>query len=173
MAFRAYVGNLTFSFTPADLEQLFKDFGRVRAVQIISDRESGRSRGFGFVELETGEQLQAAIGGLHGKSVEGRNLIVTEARERVAGGPGAHSGAGPPRERGPAESVEAPRANGVRPTRAPDMPSSGAPRSGFGDDAAPSGAPARRERERTERKPRLDDYNRSDKRWRRGGEDWE
>lgn len=98
MAYRAYVGNLPFSFTKAELEQLFQGFGTVKSAEVISDRETGRSRGFGFVEMETQEQLQAAMQGLHGKPIGGRSLTVNEARERDARGPG---GPGGPRPGGP------------------------------------------------------------------------
>ncbi len=103
MAYRAYVGNIPFSFTKADLENLFASFGVVKSSDIIVDRETGRSRGFGFVELETAEQLAAAIGGMNGSLLNGRPLTVSEARERERGagpsrGPGFGSAGGfPPR----------------------------------------------------------------------------
>ena len=84
MANRLYVGNLPFSFTQQDLEQLFSSFGAIRYVEIISDRMTGQSRGFGFVELETPEQAQAAIQSMHGRDIQGRGLTVNEARERTA-----------------------------------------------------------------------------------------
>ena len=86
MAYRAYVGNLPFSFAKTDLANLFAEFGSVKSAEIILDRETGRSRGFGFVELETAEQLKAAIDALNGKPVASRSLTVTEAREREARG---------------------------------------------------------------------------------------
>lgn len=96
MAYRAYVGNFPFTFTKNDLGELFSSFGTVRAVDIILDRETGRSRGFGFVELETAEQLAAAIQGLHGTLVNGRPLTCNEARDRErSGGPSRGPGAGP------------------------------------------------------------------------------
>ncbi len=84
-AYKAYVGNLPFTFTQIDLQELFQGFGPVRSAQIITDRETGRSRGFGFVEMETAEALAQAIAGLHERNVQGRNLTVNEARERVPG----------------------------------------------------------------------------------------
>jgi cold-inducible RNA-binding protein len=87
---KAYVGNLPFSFSKVDLLELFGSFGAVRSAEVITDRETGRSRGFGFVEMETAEALAQAIAGLHERNVQGRNLTVTEARERAprTGGPG-------------------------------------------------------------------------------------
>jgi RNA recognition motif-containing protein len=89
---KAYVGNLPFSFTQVDLQELFQGFGPVRSAQIITDRETGRSRGFGFVEMETAEALQQAIAGLHERNVQGRNLTVNEARERAPGAGARPSG---------------------------------------------------------------------------------
>jgi RNA recognition motif-containing protein len=94
-AHKVYVGNLPFNFTKVDLQELFGGFGPVRSAEVITDRETGRSRGFGFVEMETAEALQQAIAGLHERSVQGRNLTVNEARERVPGsGPRPGGGAG-------------------------------------------------------------------------------
>jgi RNA recognition motif-containing protein len=89
MVNRAYVGNLPFTFTAADLQQLFGSFGSVKGAEIVMDRMTGRSRGFGFVEMESEEQLKAAMAGLDGKSVDGRNLTVNEARERAPRPPGS------------------------------------------------------------------------------------
>ncbi|NUP96301.1 MAG: RNA-binding protein, partial [Planctomycetaceae bacterium] len=88
MVNRAYVGNLPFSLTQADLQGLFSEFGTVRNAELILDRETGRPRGFGFVEMDTPEQLRAAIEGLNGRPIGGRSLTVTEARERESRGPG-------------------------------------------------------------------------------------
>jgi len=98
---KAYVGNLPFTFTQVDLQELFQGFGPVRSAQIITDRETGRSRGFGFVEMETPEALAQAIAGLHERNVQGRNLTVNEARERVPGAPRPSGGFGGPRPGGP------------------------------------------------------------------------
>jgi RNA recognition motif-containing protein len=95
MSFRAYVGNIPFSFTPEDLTRLFSDFGPVRGAEVISDRATGRSRGFGFVEMETAEALNAAMQALNGKAVGGRPLAVNEARERTPRGPGEGGPRGP------------------------------------------------------------------------------
>ncbi|HTF87395.1 MAG TPA: RNA-binding protein, partial [Planctomycetota bacterium] len=97
MANRLYVGNLPFSFTQQDLEQLFSSFGAIRYVEIISDRMTGQSRGFGFVELETAEQAQAAIQSMHGRDIQGRGLTVNEAREKSARPPGGGGGGFAPR----------------------------------------------------------------------------
>jgi cold-inducible RNA-binding protein len=88
-AHKLYVGNLPFNFSRVDLQELFQGFGPVRSAEVIMDRETGRSRGFGFVEMETAEALQQAIAGLHERNVQGRNLTVTEARERVPRAPGS------------------------------------------------------------------------------------
>lgn len=106
MANKLYVGNLPFTFSPADLEKLFATFGVVRSAEVIMDRETGRSRGFGFVEMETSAAMLEAIAALHEKDVNGRPLTVNEARERAPrsgggggrsfGGGGGGSG-GPPR----------------------------------------------------------------------------
>ncbi|MFN5757556.1 MAG: RNA recognition motif domain-containing protein [Planctomycetia bacterium] len=89
-----YVGNLPWSTTSSDLEALFSPHGAVRSAEVISDRETGRSRGFGFVEMETDEGLQAAINALNGQEINGRPLTVNEARERTPrpGGGGGRSG---------------------------------------------------------------------------------
>jgi len=94
MARKIYVGNLPWSTTSSDLEAMFSPHGAVRSAEVISDRETGRSRGFGFVEMETDEGLQAAINALNGHEVNGRPLTVNEARERTPrpGGGGGRSG---------------------------------------------------------------------------------
>lgn len=98
MAVKLYVGNLPYSTTDEDLRQLFAEFGTVVSTAVISDRESGRSKGFGFVELETAEEAKAAIDALNGKDHGGRNLVVNEARPREDrprdGGAGAPRGNG-------------------------------------------------------------------------------
>lgn len=82
MSSNLYVGNLTFSTTSEELESLFGQHGTVTRAQVISDRETGRSRGFGFVEMSSDEEAQAAIEALNGYSHEGRDLTVNVARER-------------------------------------------------------------------------------------------
>ncbi len=98
MSRKIYVGNLPWSTTSADLEALFSAHGAVRSAEVISDRETGRSRGFGFVEMETDEGLQAAISALNGHEMNGRPLTVNEARERTpragGGGGGGYGGGG-------------------------------------------------------------------------------
>ena len=87
MGKKIYVGNLPYSFGATELEQLFSQYGAVRAAQVISDRETGRSRGFGFVEMESSDDADAAIAGLNGQDHNGRKLTVNEARERTGGEP--------------------------------------------------------------------------------------
>jgi len=77
-----YVGNLTFNTTSADLERLFAAHGDVDKAQVITDRDTGRSRGFGFVEMATAESANAAIEALDGHNVDGRALTVNVAKER-------------------------------------------------------------------------------------------
>ena len=82
MGKKLYVGNLPFGVTDTDLQNLFQPHGTVQSVQIITDRDTGRSKGFGFVEMDTGDQAQAAITALNGHEVSGRALTVNEARPR-------------------------------------------------------------------------------------------
>jgi RNA recognition motif-containing protein len=94
---RLYVGNLSYNVTNASLETLFADFGRVQSAQVVMDRDTGRSKGFGFVEMSDNGQAQAAINGLNQKEVDGRSLTVNEARpreERSGGGGGRGYGGG-------------------------------------------------------------------------------
>lgn len=83
---KIYVGNLPWSTTEADLKQLFGQFGSVQSASVITDRETGRSRGFGFVELADGSAAQEAIEKLDGKDWNGRALRVNEAQEKSRGG---------------------------------------------------------------------------------------
>lgn len=94
MAKNIYVGNLTWDATSDDLLTLFQEFGTVSRAQVVSDRETGRSRGFGFVEMPNDAEAQAAIDGLNDKPFQGRRLRVNEAqpREPRAGGGGGGSG---------------------------------------------------------------------------------
>ena len=82
MSKNIYVGNLSFQTTADDLLQIFGEYGSVTRAQVISDRDTGRSRGFGFVEMPDATEAQAAIDGLHGTSLGGRMLTVNEARPR-------------------------------------------------------------------------------------------
>lgn len=79
---KLYVGNLPFTSTSQDLERVFAPHGTLVSASVITDRDTGRSRGFGFVEVETPEQAQAAIEALNGFDLDGRQLVVNEARER-------------------------------------------------------------------------------------------
>ena len=79
---RLFIGNLSWDATPADLEALFGEVGTVTSANIITDRESGRSRGFGFVEMENDEEARTAIERLHDYEFMGRPLTVNEARPR-------------------------------------------------------------------------------------------
>jgi len=95
VAKKLYVGNLSYSVTNADLEQMFAEFGAVRSAEVIQDRDTGRSKGFGFVEMGDDNAAQQAISGLHGKEHEGRPLTVNEAKPREdRGGGGGRSGGG-------------------------------------------------------------------------------
>jgi len=95
MASRLYVGNLPYNFTSQDLQQLFSPHGGVRSAEVIMDRVTGRSRGFGFVEMESDAASQQAIAAIHEKDVGGRRVTVNEARERTPRGPGGPSGPRP------------------------------------------------------------------------------
>ena len=79
---KLYVGNLAFDSTEADLQDLFEQFGTVRETHVITDRETGRSRGFGFVTMANNAEGEAAIAALHGKQFGGRTLTVNEARPK-------------------------------------------------------------------------------------------
>ena len=92
MGKKIYVGNLAFSVSSSDLQQMFEEFGTVQSAQVIMDRDTGRSKGFGFVEMSSDAEAQAAIDALNGKSVDGRNLTVNEARPREERGGGGERG---------------------------------------------------------------------------------
>ena len=77
-----YIGNISFNATADDLRQLFEQYGAVKNVTVITDRETGRSRGFGFVEMPDATEAKAAIEALHGAALHGRPLTVNEARPR-------------------------------------------------------------------------------------------
>jgi cold-inducible RNA-binding protein len=79
---KLYVGNLSYDMADSDLQTLFEPHGTVQSAQVINDRDTGRSKGFGFVEMGTGEEAQAATVALSGKEVNGRALTVNEARPR-------------------------------------------------------------------------------------------
>ena len=82
MAKKLYCGNLSYGVSSSQLEQLFSEFGSVESAQVISDRDTGRSKGFGFVEMESDDAAQAAIDGLNETEHDGRRLIDNEARPR-------------------------------------------------------------------------------------------
>ncbi|HEV3081116.1 MAG TPA: RNA-binding protein [Gemmataceae bacterium] len=82
MANKLYVGNLSYEVTDSDLQNLFVPHGAVQSAQVIMDRDTGRSKGFGFVEMDNNDQAQAAITALNGHEVNGRTLTVNEARPR-------------------------------------------------------------------------------------------
>ena len=94
MAKRIYVGNLPFSATDEEVRSMFAEYGSVNSVSLITDRETGRPRGFGFVEMEDGEEADAAINALHQTQMGGRSLNVNEARprEQHRGGGGGRGG---------------------------------------------------------------------------------
>ena len=88
MASKLYVGNLAYGVTDSDLQTMFAPFGTVQSAQVIMDRDTGRSKGFGFVEMGSDQEAQAAIAALNGKEVDGRSLTVNEARPKTEGGGG-------------------------------------------------------------------------------------
>lgn len=96
MSRKIYVGNLPWSYSSSDLEALFRPYGDVASAEVISDRETGRSRGFGFVQMANDADLDAAVDGLNGQDCNGRPLVVNEAKERAprAGGGGYGGGGG-------------------------------------------------------------------------------
>jgi RNA recognition motif-containing protein len=85
---KLYVGNLGWGVTDSQLQELFAPYGNVVSAQVIMDRDTGRSKGFGFVEMGSDQEAQAAIAGMHGQQVEGRALTVNEARPKEGGGGG-------------------------------------------------------------------------------------
>lgn len=91
---KIYVGNLPRSFSSSDLEALFSTYGTVSSAEVIADRETGQSRGFGFVQMESQQATQEAMQALDGKEVEGRPLTVNEARDRPSRGGGRFGGGG-------------------------------------------------------------------------------
>ena len=94
MSSKLYVGNLPYSVDDASLRHNFADFGSVASAKVMTDRDTGRSKGFGFVEMGSEAEAQAAINGLNGQSVDGRQIVVNVSRpkEAGAGGGGYRSG---------------------------------------------------------------------------------
>jgi RNA recognition motif-containing protein len=95
-----FVGNLSFNTNEDELRQLFEGFGQVDRVSILTDRETGRSRGFGFVEMSSDEDGEKAIAALNGSQIGGRTINVNEARPKTERGGGGGSGGGGFRDRG-------------------------------------------------------------------------
>src|SRR5438270_4415356 len=97
MGKKLYVGNLSYNVTSSDLEQLFAQHGTVTSAQVINDRDTGRSKGFGFVEMASDDEATAAIAAVNGQQHDGRTLTVNEARpkeDRGGGGGGGRGGYG-------------------------------------------------------------------------------
>ena len=97
MSKRLYVGNLAFSSTDHDIRSAFQEHGTVESVHLVTDRDTGQSRGFGFVEMADAAEAEQAIGALNGADLDGRALVVNEARpreERGGGGRGGFGGGG-------------------------------------------------------------------------------
>lgn len=94
MGKKLYVGNLSYSVDSSELEQLFAQHGQVVSAQIINDRDTGRSKGFGFVEMATDQEATAAVAALNGQQHNGRALTVNEARPREERGGGGGGGGG-------------------------------------------------------------------------------
>jgi RNA recognition motif-containing protein len=97
MGSKLYVGNLSYGVTSSDLEQMFSQHGTVQSAEVIADRETGRSKGFGFVQMGSDEEAQAAIAAMHGQQHDGRALTVNEAKPREprsGGGGGGYGGGG-------------------------------------------------------------------------------
>ena len=92
MGKKLYVGNLSYNVGASELQTMFEAFGTVESAQVIADRDTGRSKGFGFVEMGSDQEAQAAIAALNGKEVEGRALTVNEARPKPEGGGGGGRG---------------------------------------------------------------------------------
>jgi RNA recognition motif-containing protein len=94
MGRKLYVGNLSYGVTDSDLEQMFAAHGTVQSAQVIMDRDTGRSKGFGFVEMGSDQEAQAAISAMNGKEFDGRALTVNEAKPREDRGGGGRGGSG-------------------------------------------------------------------------------
>jgi RNA recognition motif-containing protein len=96
MSNKLYVGGLPYSVTEGRLEEIFAEYGSVQSARVISDKFTGQSRGFGFVEMASSEEAQKAIAALNGTQLDGRTLVVNEARpqEKRPGGPGGGGGGG-------------------------------------------------------------------------------
>jgi RNA recognition motif-containing protein len=91
---KLYVGNLSYDTSDSKLQEMFEEYGSVQSAQVIMDRDTGRSKGFGFVEMSSDQEAQAAITGLNGKEAGGRSLTVNEAKPREDRGGGRSGGGG-------------------------------------------------------------------------------
>src|SRR5687767_5217629 len=124
---RIYVGNLPYSYDDQELASLFQSFGEVSSARIVLDRESGRSRGFGFVEMPDENAARSAMGGMNGHRIDGRPLQVNEARPSAA-----HTGGGGPRrDRDGGAGPSGGFSSGPRPPRS-ERPGGGPPGGGGG-----------------------------------------
>jgi RNA recognition motif-containing protein len=94
MGKKLYVGNLGYGVTDSDLSKMFEPHGTVESAQVIMDRDTGRSKGFGFVEMKTDQEARAASAALNGQDLGGRALTVNEAKPRAEGGRGGSGGRG-------------------------------------------------------------------------------
>src|SRR6202162_1016084 len=94
MGKKLYVGNLAYGVSDSDLQTMFAAHGTVQSAQVIMDRDTGQSKGFGFVEMGSDQEAQAAISALNGKDHQGRSLTVNEARPKTEGGGGGRGGSG-------------------------------------------------------------------------------
>jgi len=98
MASKLFIGSLSYNVTSAKLEELFSEYGKIQSAEVIIDRQTGQSKGFGFVEMESSDDAKKAIEGLNGKEVDGRTIVVNEARPREPkpffGGMGSRGGSG-------------------------------------------------------------------------------
>src|SRR6516165_2839569 len=92
MGKKIYVGNLSYGISDSDLQQMFEAHGSVQSAQVIMDRDTGRSKGFGFVEMGSDQEAQAAINAMNGNEIDGRALTVNEARPKEGGGGGGGRG---------------------------------------------------------------------------------
>jgi len=97
---KLYVGNLAYSVRDENLQQRFAEFGTVTSAKVMMDRETGRSKGFGFVEMSSDAEAQASIRGLNGQSIDGRAIVVNEAKPKEAGSGGYGGGGGKSRAGG-------------------------------------------------------------------------
>ena len=94
MGKKLFVGNLSFNTTSESLKEIFASVGTVESATVMNDRMTGRSRGFGFVEMSTPDEANRAVSEIHGREYDGRNINVSEARERTPGGGGSFGGGG-------------------------------------------------------------------------------